>query len=119
MVVCCGDEAPPEEDRRKVIFRAASEVGRPVLTAILTTVVSFLPIFVMIGAEGKLFKPLAFTKTFALLASVIVALTLIPPFAHLLFTIRLNRRWVRLSLAARSSTIRRTRSSLSERAREA
>ena len=41
--------------------------------------VSFLPVFAMTGAEGKLFKPLAFTKTFALLASVIVALTLIPP----------------------------------------
>jgi len=49
-------------------------------------VVSFLPVFTMIGAEGKLFKPLAFTKTFALIASVVVALTIIPPLAHLLFT---------------------------------
>ena len=91
------DEAEPEENRREVIFRAASEVGRPVLTAILTTVISFLPVFVMVGAEGKLFKPLAYTKTFALLASVIVALTLIPPFAHLLFTIRKPRRRLRLA----------------------
>ncbi len=93
------DEAGPEDSRLEVIFRAASEVGRPVLTAILTTVVSFLPVFVMVGPEGKLFKPLAFTKTFALLASVIVALTLIPPFAHILFTIRLDRRRVRFALA--------------------
>ena len=56
------------------------------LTAVSTTVISFLPVFTMIGAEGKLFRPLAFTKTFALIASVIVALTIIPPAAHLLFT---------------------------------
>jgi Cu(I)/Ag(I) efflux system membrane protein CusA/SilA len=51
-----------------------------------TTVVSFLPVFTMQAAEGKLFKPLAFTKTFALIASVIVALTIIPPFAQIMFT---------------------------------
>jgi len=79
------DEAPPKADRLMVIHRAASEVGGAVLTAVSTTVVSFLPVFTMIGAEGKLFKPLAFTKTFALIASVIVALTIIPPAAHLLF----------------------------------
>ena len=68
------------------MFRASSEVGSAVLTAVSTTIISFLPVFTMIGAEGKLFKPLAFTKTFALAASVIVALTIIPPAAHLLFT---------------------------------
>ncbi len=82
------DEAPPEANRLNVIHRAASEVGGAVLTAVSTTVVSFLPVFTMIGAEGKLFKPLAFTKTFALIASVIVALTIIPPAAHLLFCAR-------------------------------
>lgn len=93
------DEAKPEDNRLEVIYKAASEVGRPVLTAILTTVVSFLPVFAMVGAEGKLFKPLAFTKTFALLASVIVALTVIPPLAHILFTVRLDRRWARFALS--------------------
>ncbi|OHB67176.1 MAG: acriflavine resistance protein B [Planctomycetes bacterium RBG_13_63_9] len=86
------DEAEPDENRLEVIYRAASEVGRPVLTAILTTVISFLPVFVMIGPEGKLFRPLAFTKTFALLASVIVALTVLPPLAHLLFARRKRQR---------------------------
>jgi Cu(I)/Ag(I) efflux system membrane protein CusA/SilA len=80
------DQASPEENRLEVIFRASSEVGSAVLTAIATTVVSFLPVFTMQAAEGKLFKPLAFTKTFALISSVIVALTIIPPFAHILFT---------------------------------
>ncbi|NQT36940.1 MAG: efflux RND transporter permease subunit [Planctomycetes bacterium] len=93
------DEADPDERPMEVIFRATSEVARPVLTAILTTVISFLPVFVMIGAEGKLFKPLAYTKTFALLASVIVALTLIPPVAHLLFSFRIDRRRARFVVA--------------------
>ncbi len=72
------DQAAPDEDRLEVVFRAASEVGSAVLTAVSTTVVSFLPVFTMIGAEGKLFKPLAFTKTFALVASVLVALLVVP-----------------------------------------
>jgi Cu(I)/Ag(I) efflux system membrane protein CusA/SilA len=80
------DDAHPDENRLEVIFRASSEVGSAVLTAIATTVVSFLPVFTMEAAEGKLFKPLAFTKTFALISSVIVALTIIPPLAHILFT---------------------------------
>ncbi len=78
------DEADPNEDRGHVIFRASNEVASAVLTAVSTTVVSFLPVFTMIAAEGKLFRPLAFTKTFALAASVIVALTIIPPAAHIL-----------------------------------
>ncbi|MHC4508699.1 MAG: efflux RND transporter permease subunit [Planctomycetota bacterium] len=94
------DEAPPEANRLMVIHRAASEVGSAVLTAVSTTVVSFLPVFTMIGAEGKLFKPLAFTKTFALIASVVVALTIIPPAAHLLFCARtsLTGKKIRLTL---------------------
>ncbi len=84
------DEAEPEEDRLDVIFRASSEVGGAVLTAVATTVVSFLPVFTMVAAEGKLFRQLAFTKTFALIASVIVALTIIPPAAHVLFAGRIK-----------------------------
>ncbi len=80
------DRADPHENSLQVVFRATSEVGGAVLTAISTTIVSFLPVFTMIAAEGKLFRPLAFTKTFALLASVIVALTVIPPMAHVFFT---------------------------------
>ncbi len=79
------DEAPPDTNRLEVVYRASVEVGSAVLTAVATTVVSFLPVFTMEAAEGKLFKPLAYTKTFALVASIIVALTVIPPLAHLLF----------------------------------
>jgi Cu(I)/Ag(I) efflux system membrane protein CusA/SilA len=80
------NEAGPDDNKLEVVFKAASEVGGAVLTAVSTTVVSFLPVFTMTGPEGKLFKPLAFTKTFALIASVVVALTIIPPAAHILFT---------------------------------
>jgi Cu(I)/Ag(I) efflux system membrane protein CusA/SilA len=80
------DEAEPDDNKLEIVYKAASEVGGAVLTAVSTTVVGFLPVFTMTGPEGKLFKPLAFTKTFALISSVIVALTIIPPAAHILFT---------------------------------
>jgi len=80
------DEAGPEDNSLDVVYSATTEVGGAVLTAVATTVVSFLPVFTMTGPEGKLFKPLAFTKTFALVASIIVALTILPPAAHILFT---------------------------------
>jgi len=86
------DEAPPDANRFEVVYQASAEVGSAVLTAVLTTVVGFLPVFAMEGPEGKLFKPLAYTKTFALVGSIVVALTVIPPLAHLLFTGRNGER---------------------------
>ena len=74
-----------DESKLEIVHKAASEVGSAVLTAVLTTVVSFLPVFTMIGAEGKLFKPLAYTKTFALIASIIIALTVLPILAYTFF----------------------------------
>jgi len=98
------DEADPKANRLEVIYRASSEVGSAILTAVSTTVVSFLPVFTMEAAEGKLFRPLAFTKTYALIASVILALTIIPPAAHILFTRssegRRSRTWLFYPLLA-------------------
>ncbi|MCC7431772.1 efflux RND transporter permease subunit [bacterium] len=85
------EKASPDESRLEVIYRASAEVGSAVLTAVATTIVSFLPIFTMEAAEGKLFKPLAYTKTFALFASIVVALTIIPAFAQILFTGKFKR----------------------------
>ncbi len=79
------DEAGPDADRPRFILNAATEVGSAVMTAVITTILGFLPVFAMTGAEGKLFKPLAFTKTFALAGSIILALTLLPPLAAILF----------------------------------
>ena len=89
-------EADPDDDPLLVTYRAASEVGGAVLTAILTTVVSFLPVFTMTGPEGKLFRPLAFTKTFALIASVLLALLVLPTLAHMLLGTRVRLKPIRI-----------------------
>lgn len=84
------DDADPSENKLEVIYRASTAVGGAVLTAVATTIIGFLPVFTLEAAEGKLFRPLAYTKTFALLASVLIALTLIPALAHILFTLRVD-----------------------------
>jgi len=67
------------------IQQTGRELGPALLTAISTTVISFLPVFAMSGAEGKLFGPLAYTKTFVLLAAVLLAVTLLPVVLYWLF----------------------------------
>lgn len=79
------EKADPKKSRFTILYDASREVGGAVMTAVATTIISFLPVFTMIGAEGKLFKPLAYTKTFALFASIVIALALLPPIAHMLF----------------------------------
>ncbi|MFC1724041.1 efflux RND transporter permease subunit [candidate division KSB1 bacterium] len=94
------DNAGPDEKKFDIIYSAATEVGGAVITAISTTVVAFLPVFVMTGPEGKLFKPLAFTKTFALIASVLTALFLLPTFAYFFFGNKKNPvkvKWLKLA----------------------
>lgn len=90
------EESDGNESLLEIIFRASSEMASAVLTAVTTTIVSFLPVFTMVAAEGKLFRPLAFTKTFALVASIIIAITLIPPFAHWLFSINIKKKAIKL-----------------------
>lgn len=70
--------------RRPTVIRAAAEVAPAVLVSVLTTVVAFLPVFGLTGAEGKLFGPLAWTKTLAMIGAFVVALVVVPPAAHLL-----------------------------------
>lgn len=78
-------KAPPDANRLEIIYEATMEVASAVITAVATTIVSFLPVFTMQAAEGKLFRPLAFTKTFALVASIILAVSVLPALAHLVF----------------------------------
>ena len=78
-------ESGIEYTTNEIIYNATAEVSGAILTAVLTTIISFIPVFTMVGAEGKLFRPLAFTKTMALSASLVIALFLIPPFAAFLF----------------------------------
>lgn len=67
-----------------VVYEAAAEVGGAILTAVTNTILSFVPVFALTGAEGKLFKPLAYTKTFAIGASVVLAITLVPVLSYYL-----------------------------------
>lgn len=84
-------ESPPGQKLIDTIYNAAAEVGSAILTAVATTIVSFVPVFTMEAAEGKLFRPLAFTKTFALIAALIVALIILPTLAHWIFGIKINK----------------------------
>ncbi|MCL6507133.1 MAG: efflux RND transporter permease subunit, partial [Bryobacteraceae bacterium] len=68
----------PHRQHREVVADAAKEVGPAILTAVSNTIISFIPVFALTEAEGKILQPLAYTKTFTIAASVILALTLVP-----------------------------------------
>ena len=93
-----------KEDQKLIvtIYNGAAEVSSAILTAVTTTIVSFIPVFTMQAAEGKLFGPLAYTKTFALIAALIVSLFILPTFAHWFFGIRIKRKvvskWLNVAL---------------------
>lgn len=74
-----------------VIYEATTEVAGAVITALSTTIVSFLPVFAMEAAEGKLFRPLAYTKSFTMLAALLIGLIIIPTLANLVFSIRFDK----------------------------
>ena len=67
-----------KSERVEIIVRSAREVGPAILTAVMTTIVTFLPVFGLEGSEGKLFGPLAWAKTLAMFGSVVVAIILVP-----------------------------------------
>jgi Cu(I)/Ag(I) efflux system membrane protein CusA/SilA len=75
----------------EIVYKGTVEVAGAVVTALATTIISFLPVFAMEAAEGKLFKPLAFTKTFTMLAALLIGLIIIPTLAHLVFSIRFDK----------------------------
>ena len=72
------EHAPPGAPRAPAILEAAKEVGPSLFFSLLVITVSFLPIFALTGESGRLFKPLAFTKTFSMAAASILAITLVP-----------------------------------------
>lgn len=71
--------AAPDRNRRDLAIEACRELGPHIFSALLIIAVSFLPIFALQAQEGKLFHPLAFTKTFSMLAGALVAITVTPP----------------------------------------
>ncbi len=72
-----GDQ-PVRGDALDVIIPACRTVGRPIFFSILITILSFLPVFALTGRSGKMFHPLAWTKTFALIGVAVLAITLVP-----------------------------------------
>ena len=72
------EHAPPDAPRGPLILEAAKEVGPSLFFSLLVITVSFLPIFALTGESGRLFKPLAYTKTFAMAAASLLAVTLVP-----------------------------------------
>ncbi|MGB4413434.1 MAG: efflux RND transporter permease subunit [Paludibacter sp.] len=83
------------KDLMKVIYDATTEVRAAVVTSIATTIVSFLPVFAMEAAEGKMFHPLAFTKTFALISAFVLGIVVLPTLVHILFDIRIDTKKIR------------------------
>ena len=71
-------------DRVEVIIRSAMEVGKPIFYSLLIIAVSFAPVFTLEAQEGRLFKPLAFTKNFAMFFAAVLAITLVPALMTLL-----------------------------------
>ncbi|KQQ13845.1 cation transporter [Methylobacterium sp. Leaf121] len=72
------ERADPGKRRVEILIEAASEVGPSLFFSLLIITVSFLPIFTLESQEGRLFGPLAFTKTFAMAAAAVLSLTLVP-----------------------------------------
>jgi copper/silver efflux system protein len=114
------ERAPPGRPRMEIVIGAASEVGPPLFFSLLVITVSFLPIFALEAQEGRLFKPLAYTKTFAMAAAALLSVTLVPALMILFvrgrivpehrnpvnrFLIWLYRPAIRLALRYKAATI--------------
>jgi Cu(I)/Ag(I) efflux system membrane protein CusA/SilA len=65
-------------DTTEIVIRACRTVGRPIFFSVVITILSFLPVFALSGREGKMFHPLAYTKTFALVGVALLSITLVP-----------------------------------------
>jgi Cu(I)/Ag(I) efflux system membrane protein CusA/SilA len=114
------ERAGPEADRLDVLIAAAREVGPALFFSLLVITVSFLPVFALEEQEGRLFKPLAYTKTFAMAAAALLSVTLVPVLMNLFIRgrivsesenplnrllIRLYRPVIGLALGRKKSTV--------------
>ena len=85
-----GDE-PVRGDTRAIVLAACRTVGRPIFLSVMIMLVSFLPVFALAGIDGKMYRPLAFTKTFALLSVALLAVTLVPALCTIFIKGRIRR----------------------------
>ena len=85
---------PTGQRLEAIIYDGVSEVSSAILTAMATTIVSFIPVFAMQAQEGKMFHPLAFTKTFALMSALILGFLILPTLAYWVLSLRCRMPWV-------------------------
>ena len=71
-------ESVSEPERQRILLSAAKQVGRPIFFSLIIIVVSFLPVFLLESQEGRMFRPLAYTKSFAIAFSSVLAITMVP-----------------------------------------
>jgi Cu(I)/Ag(I) efflux system membrane protein CusA/SilA len=84
-------DRPVTGDTRALVLPALRTVGRPIFFSVVIMLLSFLPVFALGGVEGKMFHPLAFTKSFALIAVALLAVTLVPALCTIFIRGRLRR----------------------------
>ncbi len=84
-------DRPARGDLRAIVLPACLAVGRPIVFSVVIMILSFLPVFALGGMEGKMFRPLAFTKTFALISVAILSITLVPALCTFFIRGRLRR----------------------------
>lgn len=82
----------------ETVYEGTTEVATAIVTAVATTIVSFIPVFSLQAAEGKLFTPLAYTKTFVLAAAVFITLIILPTFAYWFFSFRIEKKKVSVAV---------------------
>jgi copper/silver efflux system protein len=93
----------PGKTRENVIIEATTEVASAVITGVTTTIISFLPIFFLTGRDYRLFAPLAWTKTFAMVSAILVALFLVPLLCRVLLRTSRWRIWLSLTATGLAS----------------
>jgi copper/silver efflux system protein len=114
------EHAPPEQSRLSVLIAAAQEVGPALFFSLLIITVSFLPIFALEEQEGRLFHPLAFTKSFSMAAAALLSITLVPALMALFVRGKIapearnpvNRALIRLYRPVIAAVLRRPRTTI-------
>ena len=84
--------------KKKAVYRAVREVAPALLTAVSTTVISFIPVFGLEASEGKLFHPLAYTKTFFMTGALFISFTCLPLMSYWIFSFQIKRKDVKKML---------------------
>lgn len=92
------NEAPKDQKILTTIYNGSAEVSSAIFTAVSTTIISFIPVFTLQAAEGKLFGPLAFTKTFALIAALFVSLIILPTLSYWFFGFKIRNPRLRVTV---------------------